>query len=178
MFGRLINPFLARVYRLDIEAMRGVDPDLSDVPTSGYDDDFREPVLDDTCGAGVGKPSRRELDPVDFETQIIGKSSSEALRMMAGGNAPDVGIELGASARDLDSRGLLGDDGLPVFRPGDRLDSIWTLQGGLVWQIMNPPGLFFVGVTPTGWGGPLAAPRRNLFRIMWQDRQVSARRRT
>ena len=54
MRGRLIFPFLAELYRLDTRATATTDPDGAGPLTGGYDPDFKEPVLVDRDGDGIG----------------------------------------------------------------------------------------------------------------------------
>ena len=58
MRGRLINPFLAELRRLDTLSTAKNDPDGSGPLTRGYDDDFKAPVLVDRDGDGIGERVR------------------------------------------------------------------------------------------------------------------------
>lgn len=83
MRGRLIFPFLAELHRLDTAAMAGPGPGPH---ASGYDADFREPVLEDSDD-GLAEAFRREFPPVRVPCQVE-PDAFESLRMTPSGNSP------------------------------------------------------------------------------------------
>ena len=85
--GRLIFPFLADIRRIDTAAMATSELDGVGPLTGGYDSDFKEPVLVDRDGDGIGERMRAEHAPVRIPCQVDTKAFEE-LRMFAAGNAP------------------------------------------------------------------------------------------
>jgi hypothetical protein len=82
MRGRLINPFLAELARLDTAAT-AADPDGAGPLTSGYDPDFKETVVLPAAGS-----ARREQPPIRLQCQVeIG--TFEALQQLASGASPN-----------------------------------------------------------------------------------------
>jgi hypothetical protein len=176
MRGRLIFPFLAELCRLDTEATAVVDPDGGGPLSGGYDPDFREPVLVDGDGDGLGLSARREHPPVRLPCQVEAKVF-DALQMAATGNTPDSTIELLFHFRDLEHRGLVdAESGQPLIHPGDRLAGLYDAAGSLVFTVTNPPGLFVREARPLGFGLGRSRPQRNLLLVTLEDRQQAARR--
>ena len=176
MRGRLIFPFLAELFRLDTHAMATADPDGPGPLASGYDPDFKEPVLVDADDDGIGERVRAEHPPVRVPCQVDTKVFEE-LRMFASGNAPRSRIDLVFHFKDLERLGLVhADTGEALIRPGDRLGAIYDRAGALVQSVRTPPGLYVTEARPIGFGLHMARPRRNLLLVAFEDRQPAAGR--
>jgi len=164
--GRLIFVFEAEIFRSDRAALR-----LS----PGLDADFKEPALADGDDDGVPDKVRGEHTPIRVPCQIEPKTD-DALRMFASGNAPHARAELIFHFADLERLSLVDANGEPLLGAGDRLATLYTRDGALVWRVPTPPGLFAIEVSPLGFGLPLRAPRRNLLRVVFEDRSSGAPR--
>jgi len=176
MRGRLIFAFLAELHRLDTASMASVDPDGPGPLTSGYDPDFKEPVLVDQDDDGIGERVRQEHPPVRVPCQVDTKAFEE-LRMFASGNAPRSRIDLVLHFKDLERLGLVDPaTGDALVRPGDRLGAIYDKAGALVQEVRTPPGLYVTEARPIGFGLNMVRPRRNLLLVTFEDRQPAARR--
>lgn len=173
MRGRLIFPFFAELARLDTLGTAAAGPGLA---TSGYDPDFKEPVLIDEDDDGIGEQRRRELPPVRLACQVE-PDAFDVMRMLAAGNAPRSQIELVFHFADLEREGLVDPaTGDALIRPGDRLVAIYDRAHALVQAIRTPPGLYATEARPSGFGLDLARPRRNLLLVSFADRpQATAR---
>lgn len=173
MRGQLIFAFLAEVFRLDTAAMAASDPDGAGPLTSGYDPDFKEPVLVDTNGDGVAEPFRREYTPVRVPCQVE-PEALEALRMFASGNAPRSSVDLVFHFRDLERLGLVdAATGDALIRPGDRLGALFDVKGQLVQRVRTPPGLYAKEARSLGFGLHRAKPSRNLLLVSFEDRPAA-----
>jgi hypothetical protein len=169
MRGRLINPFLAEIARLDTDAT-AADPDDAGPLTSGYDPDFKETiVLDD---AGLRVDARREMPPVLVPCQVeVG--AFEALQQLAGGNSPNSQVTLVFHFRDLERMGLVDPvSGDALLRVNDRLVAIRDLAGVLVQAVRARPGLYASEVQPQSFGLGRA---RNLLLVTFQERDLGVR---
>jgi hypothetical protein len=168
--GRLIFAFLAEIYRLDKAAMLKSDPDGAGPLSSGYDADFKEPVLIDVDDNGVAEPYRREYPAVRVPCQIE-PESFEALRLNSSGNAPKTSLELIFHFRDLERLGLVDKTtGDALIQVSDRLAAIYDLDGQLVQTVRTPPGLYVTESRPIGFGLHRSRPQRNLLLTTFQDR--------
>lgn len=170
MRGHLVFRFLAEVHRLDTAAMATVGPGGSGSLTSGYDEDFKEPVLVDANGDGVAEPFRREHPPVRIPCQVE-PEVFEALRLTAAGNAPRSALDLVFHFRDLERLDLVdAATGDALVRPGDRLGALYDVDGRLVQAVRTPPGLYVTEARPIGFGLHRRRPSRNLLLVSFQDR--------
>jgi hypothetical protein len=173
MRGRLIFPFLAELHRLDSQAMATEDPDGAGPLASGYDPDFKEPVLVDADDDGVAEPYRRERPPVRVPCQVE-PEALEALRMTAIGNTPRSNIDLVFHFRDLERLDLVdATTGDALIRPSDRLGALYDVAGNLVQAVRTPPGLYVTEARPSGFGLHRQRPRRNLLIVTFQDRPAA-----
>ena len=166
--GRLLFPFICRIGLLDTVAMAG-DPDGAGPLTSGYDDDFGEPVVikrneDDEVGEVLRIENFIEV-PAQIDPKVF-----DQMTQVLGGTNEDAKIEITCHFKDLERLGFVDDDGIPKISKGDRLESIWTCRGKLVQRIPDPPGLYVTQVRPAGWGLDLRNPERNLLVITLEDR--------
>jgi hypothetical protein len=169
MRGRLINPFLAEIARLDTVAT-GADPDGAGVLASGYDPDFKETlVLDDS---GERRDARREMDPILVPCQVeVG--AFEALQQLASGASPNSQVTLVFHFRDLERMGLVDPaSGDALLRVNDRLVAIRDLAGNLVQAVRTRPGLYATEVQPQSFG---LGRSRNLLLVTFQERELGVR---
>lgn len=167
MRGRLIFPFFAEIAQLDT-VETAADPDGAGPLTSGYDDDFRTVIHVPQAGGG-GASARKEkpvilvpcqIEPIDFDK----------LQQFASGNIPERDVTLVFHFSDLEELGLVGSDGNALIRFGDRLSAIRQCPSAeLVQEVTNPPGLFAVGIRPSGFG--LSGGERNLLIVGFNDRE-------
>ena len=178
MRGRLIFAFRAQLFRLDTRATAALDPDGTGLLTSGYDPDFKEAVLVDRDGDGIGERVRVELPPVEIPCQVE-PIAYEALRMFPSGNAPRSAFTLVFHFRDLERMGLVdAASGDALVRPGDRLGALLDREGVLVQTIRTPPGLYVSEARIGGFGLGLMRSRRNLLIVSFADRPLATVRET
>jgi hypothetical protein len=172
----LIFTFLAEVARLDTRATEELDPDGPGPLTSGYDSDFKEAVLVDHDGDGIGERVRVEHPPVLIPCQIE-PATFEALRMFPAGNAAASTLTLVFHFKDLEKLGLVdAENGDAHIRPGDRLAAIYDRAGAFIQSIRTPPGLYVTEARPSGFGLGLTRPRCNLLLVQLSDRPLAAAR--
>jgi len=170
MRGRLINPFVAVLALLDTPGT-SADPDGTGPETSGYDEDFREPIVydddDETTNERIDARSETEVRvPCQVETVNM-----DRLDMAASGNIPDGGMRLVMHFEDLERLGLVASDGGPLIKVGDRLVEIRKACGDTLEQPIRTP-MFATQVYPTSFG---FAGRRNLLIAIFEDREKGAR---
>ena len=176
MRGRLIFRFLAEIHRLDTVATATEDPDGPGPFEGGYDEDFKESVLVDSDGDGVGEPVRKEHPPVRIPCQVE-PHVFEELRRFASGNAPRTDLGLVFHFRDLERMNLVEPTtGEALIRVGDRLGAIYDLAENFIQEIRTPPGLYVTESRPIGFGLCMSRPRRNLLLVAFGDRQQGMRR--
>lgn len=173
MRGRLVFPFLVELAQLDTAATEG-DPDGAGPLTSGYDEDFREPVMVLAApGDQTGASARVESGPIQFRAQIE-PAMFERLEMLLGGESPDSRFAIVAHYRDLERLNLVdATTGKPLIRKNDRLVRILNCDSGdLIEEIPDPPGLFVRQVQSRGFG---PGRTRNLLLIEFEEREQAAR---
>jgi len=176
MRGRLIFRFLAELHRLDTRALAVEDPDGAGPLTSGYDPDFKEPVLVDANDDGIGERVRKEHPPVRIPCQVE-PEAFEALQEYASGNSPRSRLRLVFHFTDLERLGLVDSgSGDALVRVGDRLGGVFDITGALVQAVRTPPGLFVTEAKPIGFGLFMPHPRRNLLLVTFEDRETAAPR--
>lgn len=176
MRGRLVFAFVAELHRLDTKGLATEDPDGAGPLVSGYDPDFKEPVLVDTNDDGIGERIRKEHPPVRIPCQVE-PDAFEAMQEYASGNSPRSRVRLVVHFADLERMGLVDPgSGDAMIRVGDRLGAIYDLGGALVQAVRTPPGLFVTEAKPMGFGLNLPRPRRNLLLVTFEDRELAASR--
>jgi len=169
--GALVFRFVADLYRLDSRAMAEGVPSLGLAPA--YDEDFKEAILVDGNGDGVGEPLRREYPPVRVPCQVE-PVALDSMRMTTAGNAPDSRLDLVFHFRDLERLGLVDPaTGEALVRPSDRLGAIYDVEGNLVQAVRTPPGLYVTEARPIGFGLARRRPRRNLLLVRFEERRAS-----
>ena len=146
---RLVRPLIAEIAQLDTVATGAVDPPGAAV--SGYDDDFKEPVLAGPAVQGLGADQRQEKPVVRVPAQVE-FGPFEQLRQAFSGSLPDSRIVLVMDYEDLDRLGLIEPGGNEsLLRPNDRVVQILNGQGTVIEAFENPPGLFITELRP-GYG--------------------------
>lgn len=165
--GRLLYPFLAQLCCLE----RGTGA----TPTQPmFDPDFKEPILVDRDGDGVGERERAELPPVLVPCQVE-PGTFEQMRISPSGRTPRSSLDLVFHFRDLERLELVdAATGLSLIQAGDRLGGIYDQDERLVQLVRNPPGLFVTETRPAGFGLGLRRPSRNLLMVSFSDRAVGA----
>ncbi|MEN6368461.1 MAG: hypothetical protein ABFD77_02045 [Thermotogota bacterium] len=153
--GRLINKFIAVIRRLDTAATAAV-------VGGGFDKEF-DAVRPLSDGTQFGADSRREMAelrlPVQLDRNTWGRNQPGR-----GGRQILADIVLTFHWPDLENAGLIGTDGEPVLKIGDRIDKIETVAGATEATFKNPPGMFFTGFERAGHGqSPFGTPRTNLL---------------
>lgn len=156
MRGRLIQPFLAELYRLDTN---------STAQAAGYDADFKTTKV--SYPAGVRTSSRRELAAVRLPCQVeIGQWHAQ--RVMLSGNAPDTRLTLVFHYRDLEAAGLVdAETGEAKIRVNDRLAGIYDSRTGEVTQKLPGEGVYATEVQQAAFG---IGRRKNLLVVIFEDR--------
>ncbi len=165
--GRLIFPFVVELAQLDTVAMAR-DPDGPGEKTSGYDLDFREPVIIAKDADDVKGDALREERCTRVRCQIE-DDVFDAVRQVLGGTSPDSQIRLVIHFSELEERNLLDDNGRPMIRLHDRLSAIYDCDENLIERIPDPPGLFVNDVTPAGFG---LGRQRNLLIVGLKEREL------
>lgn len=165
--GRLIFPFIAELAQLDTVAMAR-DPDGSGPLTSGYDLDFREPIIIKATPDDVKGEALREESCIRLRCQIE-DNVFEAVRQVLGGTSPDSKITLVFHFKELEEKNLIDDNGRAMIRLHDRLRAIYDCDENLIETIPNPPGLFVNDVTSAGFG---IGRQRNLLIVGLKEREL------
>lgn len=163
MRGRLIFPFVIVIARVDPVAIEAAGPGGFD----GFDDDFNEPALE------ASGPIRRELAEIKLEAQIEPGTFVE-LRRLLQGFAPKAEMTMTVHFSELEDLALVGADGLPLLRAGDRIDRIEDMDAVTVLSFPSPPGLYIDTMTPDSFG-LLGSRRANLAIFALTDRPQGAR---
>lgn len=168
MRGRLINPFLVRVFLLDTTAT-AQDPDGVAGPlSSGMDPILREPRKLPQSGRTEGISARIEKPlPLLFaQVEIV---SLEKRRQLVQGNAPVADLVLVFHFRELEEKQLVDTvTGEALIKVSARLDAVLDRRTqAVVRSFPNPPGAFAVRVEDE-FGG--LGKRRNLLKVYFADR--------
>lgn len=169
--GRLIFPFRVRLGLLDTAAT-AADPDGAGPLASGYDDEFREPVITTpTTGSGRGQVVRVERVK-EFEAQVE-DGVEGMLEIMATGNSPVNQIGLVMHFADLEREGVISysNGKTSIKAPGARLIAILDPNTHeLIERYDDSPGHWATQVKSMGYG---IGQKRNLLLVMFQERAVS-----
>lgn len=162
MRGRLIFPFVVVFARLDPSSIESSGPGGID----GFDDDFHEPILEDAAGTSI--PVRRELPEIKLRAQIEPGAFAEMRRLLQG-FAPKAETTFSLHMPELEDMGLVGPDGWPTLRPGDRIVRIEDRDGGTVVEAHDPPGLYLDQLELDSFG-LIGSKRPNLLICSIKDR--------
>jgi hypothetical protein len=165
MRGRLIFPFLTDIAILDTETT-AEDP-LGTGPVGlGYDDEFREPILEySATDRGVRRKETIVRLPVQFEDDLF-----ESLNMMSTGRSPQSALRAILHFKDLERLDLIQDDGIPKLKINDRLVAVYEKGGVLLQAFPNPPGVFCIESQPRLGG---LCSHRNLLLMTFRSRDLS-----
>lgn len=160
MRGRIIFGFIVELAQLDTQATSNA---------GAYDDIFREPKL--TKDAQGRRVSGRQEKLVQLPCQVE-TGTFQALQMTPIGNAPPSKMTLVFHFRDLEERDLVAaDTGQALIRVNDRVTQILTRDGRVEQTFPNPPGLFVIEATPSGFG---FGGRKELLVVRCGDRPQAA----
>lgn len=146
---RLVRPLVAEIAQLDTVATAAVDP--PGTTSSGYDPDFKEPVVASPSPEGLGESQRQEKAAIRVPAQVE-FGPFEQLRQAFSGNLPDSRVVLVMDFEDLERLGLIDAGGNEtLLRPNDRVVQILNGKGEVIEAFPNPPGLFITELRP-GYG--------------------------
>lgn len=163
--GRLIHPLMVDIYRLDLVATAAV-TNPADSRAEGFDPDYREPIIAPTSNR-VGRSSRVEMAVIQLPGQIEPESFSRQ-QMVATGDQKGGFWGVTFHFADLEAASLVDTTtGLAVIKPGDRMGAIRKMDGTLVQDFPDPPGMYCLEAVPTGWG---IGGERNLLLAKFQSR--------
>jgi hypothetical protein len=164
--GRLIYPFLIELAQLDI-AGTAADPDGAGPKTSGYDPDFREPVVLPSSDK-LGTSARAEKTMIQVPGQFGSTDSFADLQEAATGNLSPTEFVVLFHFRDLEAAGLVETTtGNAKIKIGDRMNAVYDYKAGtLIQTIRNPPGAFVFKAKPI-FG---LHNRRNLLEVHFRSR--------
>lgn len=169
--GRLIFPFSVQLGLLDTDGTRA-DPDGAGALQSGYDDDFREPVVVPPSSGSVRGTVRRVEVVRTFMAQVE-DDSDEVLQMAASGNNPTNTLGLVFHFADLEAAGAVeSGTGVAIIKaPGARLIQINNPRtGALIQRYDIVPGYWATQAKRMGFG---LGPQSNLLFVLFQERDVS-----
>lgn len=139
--GRIIFGFIVDLAQLDTQATAAA---------GAYDHVFKEPVVTrDPQGRRVsGRKESTIRLPCQVETGTF-----QAQQMTPTANAPASKMTLVFHFRDLERLKLIdGATGQATIRVNDRVVQILTKDGRIEQVFPNPPGLFVIEATPSGFG--------------------------
>lgn len=94
---------------------------------------------------------RRYNDPIMLRAQIE-TGQNRALMMGPFGAMPDSRMKLVFLMSDLRCLGLVDANGNSLLKPRDKILRIRDEMGNTIQEFEDPPGMFFVEVTPSGFG--------------------------
>jgi hypothetical protein len=168
--GALIFPFIFDIAQLDTEAT-AADPDVAGPLTSGYDDEFREPVIIPPASGSARGVSARKESIIQVRAQFE-EGSFETQTMMLTGNSPRSIIKLVLHYQDLEDAGLVEiATGRPMLRINDRLVAVREIDNGaLIETFPDPPGVYCIEVQSRSFG---LGTHRNLLLMTFQQRSTS-----
>jgi hypothetical protein len=168
MRGRLINPFLVEIVRLD-QVATAADPDGAGPRTSGYDPVYRETVTLPSTDL-LGTDARLEHPPVRVPAQMhTGPTPGQlmALKPTVTGNVASGNIQILVHFEDLDRLGLVDPvTKTALLKVGDRLTAIYDMEENLLQEILTPPGLYCTEAVPIFGLGR----NRNLLQLSFESR--------
>lgn len=168
MRGRLINPFLLQLAQLDT-LTSNADPDGAGPLTSGFDPDFREPLVftDGTTGL-------KYKAPIFLPTQVEVNAYEQLVQQNAG-NDPNATISFVFHFIDLEQAGMLDDNGNATIRIGDKAMGIYRYRDeSLIMNLgLDGNGLFCTEAQPRSFG--LSSGERNILVATFASRDKTYR---
>jgi len=164
MRGRLINPFLATIARLDTASTAAAASGV------GFDEDFLEPKLvAPQSGSGRGTSTRQEITTV-LPCQVVPEKEEEQ-RVSPSGATPQTRIRLLFHMRDLERASLVDAHGMPLLRVNDRLVDLRERHtGALVQEFPTGRELYATEIRSRGYG---IGRKRNLVQATFEVRDRS-----
>lgn len=164
--GRLINRFVAVVRRLDTAATAAV-------VGGGFDPEFAEAKIVSN-GTQLGVSSRQEMAELRLPVQLDRDSWGKVVPGR-GGKQIKSDIILVFHWPDLENGSLIGSDGEPLLKAGDRIDKIETVMGDVEATFANPPGMFITDLERAGHGlSPFGTSRTNLLLVYCSYAKVAS----
>ena len=157
MRGRLINPAVVEIARIDTESA-AYDPIYDELPTTqGVDG---KPVEDRPEQATI--KLRAQIRTVDDDRVAIPGTALDIVRMLV----------LTFHLRELERRGLVdATTGKIALNKGDRIITILNTRGKVIEQVEYPPGLYATHVK----GQPIGISRtRNIVDVVFTSRSQGA----
>lgn len=171
--GRLIFPMTVELGLLDTYATATTDPDGPTGPlVSGYDDEFREPVVVGMPGESAPGRMVRVETIVRFKAQVEDDVAG-MMEQLASGNSPQNMLGLVFHYQELEAAGAVQTvSGRPIIKaPGARLICIRDPKSGAVIERYDyEPGYWATQAKSMGFGIGL---KRNLLLVIFQERDVS-----
>lgn len=174
MRGRLIFPMLIELGLLDTDSTAAIDPDGDGPKTSGYDDDFREPVI--VAPVEEDSSERGTIARIDRVVELYAQvedANADVLNMAASGNNPRSMIGLVFHFKDLEDAGAVqAGTGKPIIKaPGARLLAIRNPRtGDVIERFDSAPGFYAIEARSMGFG---MGADRNLLLVIFEERDVS-----
>ena len=144
-----------------------LEPDLIR-SNSEYDDEFRELVVTDSDGDGIGEENRRERTVIT-EAQIATRTLDRFFQAEHGQSPETRDLELTFHFRGLRAAGLVAAGGRSVIIIGTRLIEIKDRGGDSIIDFPDPPGMYCTGARPSGFLGTT----RNLWVCTFAERRQS-----
>lgn len=140
--GRLIFPVLVEVFRLDRAAM-AADPDGGGPLTSGWDPDYKEPILE-TNANRTGAPRRVEMAAVRIPAQVE-TETYDRVRITQTGDVKAGRMVFVIHFEELERLSLVSPTtGICLLVRGDRVGGTYTPAGALIQTFPDPPGLYVI----------------------------------
>ena len=168
--GRLIFPFLCEIAALDLPGT-AADPDGAGPLTSGYDPDFREPIILHTSDR-IGQSARKEETTYKIRGQFS-DGTNAFLQLLAAptGNLASTEFSIVFHFSDLEAAGLVETaTGLAKIKVGDRLVAIYDRFGNLSHKVPAVPGAYVTKAEPHfGLNGG-----KNLLMVTFKGRDPGA----
>ncbi len=169
--GRLIFPFLVEIAALDLPGT-AADPDGAGPLTSGYDPDFREPIILHTSDR-IGQSARKEATLYKIPGQFS-EGTNAFLQLLAAptGNLATTEFSLVFFFADLEAAGLVeSTSGLAKIKVGDRMTAIYDIHTEeLVHKVPLVPGAYVTKAEPHfGLNGG-----KNLLMVTFKGRDPGA----
>jgi hypothetical protein len=146
--------------------------DLAATETAGYDYIFRSPtIIDDDSQLGTSARTEQDaiLVPAQIRPKLTAADRVERVRALPSGTSIDSRIVLLHHFKDLESLGLVDDDGNTTLRIGDRLEAIYRYTDTTValYTPPTPPGLYIIETSPISFSLGL---HRNLLEVTVEER--------
>jgi hypothetical protein len=170
MRGRLLNPFKAKVARLDTVGT-AADPDAGGPLTSGYDPIFREPLP--KVGGGN---YRKEHDALLIPCQVEFDDIVDQLAQASAGQETTTKVRIIFHFEDLERMSLVdATTGQALLRLNDRLLSIHRFDDETLIQTvgLDANGYFCTEARPVSFG--LSGGARNLLVCVYEARDNTVR---